>query len=45
MIGMISSGGTSFARSSLCLGDAPPLPATNRLNPFSVAMSPKLSPC
>jgi hypothetical protein len=38
----MSSGGTSLARSSLCLGEAPPLPATKRLKPFSVAMRPKL---
>jgi hypothetical protein len=42
MMGIISCGGTSFARSSLCFGDAPPFPPTKRLKPFSVAMRPKL---
>jgi hypothetical protein len=39
----MSSGGTSLARISQCLGEAPPLPPTKMLNPFSVAMRPKLS--
>jgi hypothetical protein len=39
---MTSVGGTSLARSSQCLGLAPPLPPTKMLKPFSVAMRPKL---
>lgn len=41
-MGTISSGGTSLARISLCLGEAPPLPPTKMLKPLSVAMRPKL---
>ena len=40
---MTSAGGTSLASSSACRGLAPPLPPTKILNPFSVAIRPKLS--
>jgi len=41
-MGTTSSGGTSLARSSECLGVAPPFPPTKMLKPLSEAMRPKL---